>query len=300
MTRRRSSPLQVPAAGPPPGSAALPDSAPPTVRAPGLASGADDVRVPLVPLAPEDFPSPAAYAAAWDAQLAHEQERLVAFAVGAAHPADAADQVAPARRARFRAELQARALAGRYGIASPARWPEQAPVVEGAATPVEPPRILALPRGPDPDAAGAAGSSAWEAEWAPWYDDLRVAAGPGCELWDAPAEQRLRLPPGLPAGRHVALTVRGASMAPLLADGDLVLIRLGTRAARGRVVVARHAGAGYEAGYVVKHVQAVRGGVVTLASLDPAFGGLAVPDDDRHVLGTVVARWAGASRGSDT
>lgn len=178
--------------------------------------------------------------------------------------------------------MRARALARRYHIVSPAVWPEQAPAGGGGAE--APLRVLAPHGGPVP-------ASNASPAWAPWYDDLRVAAGPGCGGWDAPAEQQLRLPPGLPAGRHVALTVRGASMAPLLADGDVVLVRLGARAVPGRVVGARHAHAGYAAGYVVKHVDAVRGAAVALASLDPAHGGLAVPDDGRHVLGTVVARW---------
>jgi SOS-response transcriptional repressor LexA len=117
--------------------------------------------------------------------------------------------------------------------------------------------------------------------------DLGVAAGVGRELWDEPCERWVELPPEVAPGQHVALTVAGESMVPLLHAGDTVLVKLGPELARDAVVVARHP----EDGYVVKRVGTVGAGEVQLLSLNPQFGPMTIPRRDDLVLGTVILRW---------
>jgi phage repressor protein C with HTH and peptisase S24 domain len=121
--------------------------------------------------------------------------------------------------------------------------------------------------------------------------DLAAAAGAGREIWDEPAEQWLALPAAVPRLRALALRVAGESMAPLLHSGDIVLVALGPTLARGRIVVARHP----EDGYVCKRVDRVGRREVLLASLDPAYGTITIPRDDRLVVGTVRLAWHGVS-----
>jgi hypothetical protein len=117
--------------------------------------------------------------------------------------------------------------------------------------------------------------------------DLAAAAGAGRELWDEPVEQWVALPRGAPRMRALALRIAGESMAPLLHTGDTVLVELGPALVRGRVVVARHP----DDGYVCKRVERVGRREVLLASLDPAYGTVTIPRDERLVVGTVRLVW---------
>ena len=123
--------------------------------------------------------------------------------------------------------------------------------------------------------------------------DLAAAAGAGRELWDEPAERWVALPPGpgVPRTRALALRIAGESMAPLLRSGDTVLVELGSSLARGRVVVARHPGV--EDGYLCKRVERVGRRELLLASLDPAYGTVTIPRDERLIVGTVRLVWRG-------
>ena len=122
--------------------------------------------------------------------------------------------------------------------------------------------------------------------------DLAVAAGVGRELWDEPATSWVELPPGLPAGQHVALTVRGDSMEPLLHAGDTILVKLGGAAAVGDVVVARRP----EHGHIVKRVAAATPERLVLASLNASYDEVIVPQEPGAVVGTVVLRWCAHGR----
>jgi len=113
------------------------------------------------------------------------------------------------------------------------------------------------------------------------------AAGPGRELWDEPVDDWLVLPAGVPSMRALALRISGESMVPLLHHGDTVLVELGTPVTKGRVVVARHP----DDGYVCKRVHRVGRREVELASLNPAYGVVTIPRDERLVVGTVRAAW---------
>lgn len=117
--------------------------------------------------------------------------------------------------------------------------------------------------------------------------DLGVAAGVGCELWDAECEAVIPLPDELPTGRYLALRVKGESMLPLMHPGDVVLVELGEQLVRDRVIVAR----GPEEGYVVKRVGRVTPRAIELLSLNPAFAPVTIARDPNPVLGTVVLRW---------
>lgn len=117
--------------------------------------------------------------------------------------------------------------------------------------------------------------------------DLSAAAGPGRELWDEAVEDWMVLPGGVPRVRALALRISGDSMNPLLHDGDTVLVELGTTPTKGRVVVARHP----DDGYVCKRVERVGRREVVLASLNPAYGTVMIPRDERLVVGTVRAAW---------
>ncbi|MFL5579170.1 MAG: helix-turn-helix transcriptional regulator [Gemmatimonadaceae bacterium] len=142
---------------------------------------------------------------------------------------------------------------------------------------------------PAPSLAGAdAAEVAALAACAPRLE-LAAAAGAGRELWDEPCERWVRVPAGLPPGRHVAITVAGDSMTPLLEEGDVVLVRLGAPLRGDSVVLARRP----DEGYVIKRVGRTRGARVELVSLNPAYEPVAAPR--ALVAGVVVARWrAGA------
>ena len=120
--------------------------------------------------------------------------------------------------------------------------------------------------------------------------DLGIAAGAGRVLWDEPCDSWVSIPPELPRGRYVALTVKGDSMLPLLHSGDVVLVKLGPDAVRDTVVVARRP----DDGYVVKRVGRVMPGQLELVSLNPDFPAPIIVDrDEGTVTGTVVLRWCG-------
>ena len=117
--------------------------------------------------------------------------------------------------------------------------------------------------------------------------DLAAAAGVGRELWDEPCTSWLELPDDLPSGQHVALTVSGDSMEPLLHAGDTILVKIDPELRRGAVVVARRP----DDGYVVKRVSRVGPKVVDLASLNPGYPPIRIPRRDDLVLGTVLMCW---------
>jgi|GEM_PF-926637 len=116
---------------------------------------------------------------------------------------------------------------------------------------------------------------------------LAIAAGAGRELWDAECESIIRLPDEISRGRYVALMVKGDSMTPLLRDGDMVLVRLGEKADRGSVIVARDE----DDGYVVKRVGRVSARFIELLSLNPEFPAMKVERSAHRVLGRAVLRW---------
>ena len=134
--------------------------------------------------------------------------------------------------------------------------------------------------------AAVAIAEARVARCAPRYD-LSIAAGPGRELWDEPCASWIELPPDVPAGDYVALTVHGESMEPLIHSGDVVLVKLGRELLVNSLVVARAA----DDGYVIKRVGRVLGSRLQLDSLNPEFAPLSIPNDTSRVLGTVVLRW---------
>lgn len=184
------------------------------------------------------------------------------------------DQQIAAVTARIEWEVEARVAAAQLPVAR-LDWTlaERAPG----------PAYVGLPVAAAVERAAGEGCAPWE--------ELAVAAGAGRELWDAPCERWVELPAGLPRGRgvrYVALTVAGTSMAPLLHPGDVMLVRLTTRLARGVVAVVRRP----DDGYVVKRVAALRAGRVELVSLNPAYRPIEVPRDESLVVGVVVARWS--------
>jgi hypothetical protein len=117
--------------------------------------------------------------------------------------------------------------------------------------------------------------------------DFGVAAGVGRDVWDVPCASWLELPEGVPPGRYVALGVDGQSMEPLLHHGDTILVQLDAEPLRDSVVVARHP----DDGYVVKRVERVGRRALTLASVNPAYGGVEIPRRPGLLLGRVVAAW---------
>jgi hypothetical protein len=121
--------------------------------------------------------------------------------------------------------------------------------------------------------------------------DLAAAAGVGRELWDEPAEHWVALPTGAPRMRALALRIDGESMAPLLHSGDTVLVELRSSFVRGSIVVARHANA--DDGYVCKRVERVGKREVLLGSINPEFGSVAIPRDERLMVGVVRLAWRG-------
>lgn len=123
---------------------------------------------------------------------------------------------------------------------------------------------------------------------------LSVAAGVGHELWDEPADAWLEVPAGVAPGQHVALSVRGDSMHPLLHDGDRLLVRLGSDVVAGDVIVARRP----DDGYVVKRVASVTADALRLASDNAAYADFTLPRDPALVVGTVVLRWCAHEHGA--
>jgi hypothetical protein len=121
--------------------------------------------------------------------------------------------------------------------------------------------------------------------------DLAAAAGAGRELWDEPAEHWVALPYGAPRMRALALRIDGESMAPLLHSADTVLVELRSTFVRGSIVVARHANA--DDGYVCKRVERVGKREVMLGSINPEFGSVAIPRDERLMVGVVRLVWRG-------
>lgn len=122
--------------------------------------------------------------------------------------------------------------------------------------------------------------------------DLGVAAGVGRDLWDEPCTSWLELPADVSPGQHVALTVAGDSMEPLLHAGDTILIKLDPELRRGAVVVARRP----DDGYVVKRVSRVGPKVVELASLNVGYPPIRIPRRADLVLGTVLMCWRQVTR----
>jgi SOS-response transcriptional repressor LexA len=118
--------------------------------------------------------------------------------------------------------------------------------------------------------------------------DLGVAAGVGRDLWDEPCTSWVELPESVPDGQHVALTVTGESMEPLLHAGDTILVKLGAALRRGAIVVARRP----DDGYVVKRVSRIGPRVIELASLHAGYGAIRIPRRDDLILGTVIMRWS--------
>jgi SOS-response transcriptional repressor LexA len=76
-------------------------------------------------------------------------------------------------------------------------------------------------------------------------------------------------------------------MTAALHSGYLCLQELGPALVRGRVVVARHP----DDGYVCKRIERVGKREVLLTSLDPAYGTVTIPRDERLVVGTVRLVW---------
>jgi SOS-response transcriptional repressor LexA len=168
---------------------------------------------------------------------------------------------------RVARRIQARAAAARLPVRRVDHAPEERPApVLGLLTDVI-------------DRAAASGCTP--------YLDLAAAAGAGRELWDAECESWIELPPDVPHGRYVALTISGESMAPLMHPGDVVLVKLGPRIASDTIIVARRP----NEGYVVKRVGKIRRTSVELLSLNPDFPPLLIPRREHLIVGTVLLRW---------
>ena len=172
----------------------------------------------------------------------------------------------PARIRRMRQQVLQRVWAERCGI-------------ENSATQAASRDVPAMPLRLSIEEASIAGCTA--------VISLAAAAGEGRALWEEECDRWLRLPPHLAGGRYLALGVAGDSMAPLLHEGDTILVRLGAEAQPGTVVVARRA----DSDYVVKRVGRVRARAMELLSLNPAYEPMTVRSDANTVLGTVVLRW---------
>lgn len=192
---------------------------------------------------------------------------------------DAAQQVSAAERDRAMvvADRMVAELAG-PGKATAVRCIDHAP-----------PEMRARTRG----AVGHVIDRAREVGAAPLVE-LGVAAGLARTLWDEPSETWVVLPSavGLPNHRYVALRIVGDSMIPLMHSGDVVLVDLEAEVRPGMILVARSSDdGGTSDGYIVKRVEAATGATLQLSSLNPAYPGLAIPSDQRHILGPVIVRW---------
>lgn len=121
---------------------------------------------------------------------------------------------------------------------------------------------------------------------APWVESLAVAAGAGREIWDEPCEQWVKLPNGVAAGDHIALTVAGDSMIPCLQSGDIILVDTRKQVTRDSIVVARRE----EDGYVVKHVTRCGRTALELSSFNAEYAPFVIEREPGAVIGVVVAR----------
>jgi SOS-response transcriptional repressor LexA len=117
--------------------------------------------------------------------------------------------------------------------------------------------------------------------------DLPVAAGTGRELLDEDCDTWVELPQQIRGGDYLVLRVKGDSMVPFVNSGDLILIELGAAFKTEDVVVARDR----DNGYVVKIVHHIMSREIELHSLNVEYDAISVPNDSRHVLGRVVARF---------
>ena len=152
--------------------------------------------------------------------------------------------------------------------------------------------VQAVAAAPDPESIVASASigamiAEMEQQRRAIVCDLAIAAGPGRELWDIEVESCIPLPDEMPAGRYLALTVRGDSMEPLIHTGDMVLVRVGDKLARNTVVVARD----IDGGYVVKKIARLRSRSIELESLNTNYPPMRIARVPGSVLGTVLMRW---------
>jgi len=182
--------------------------------------------------------------------------------------ARAAGPALGAEAAKFEARLRASVAAREHRVQ----------LADGAA-PRRPPRV-------EGSVAGVIGQ-ATAVRCAPALD-LGVAAGVGRDLWDEPCTSWVELPDHVPDGQHVALTVTGESMEPLLHAGDTILVKLGVPLRRDAIVVARRP----DDGYVVKRVARIGTRFVELASLHDGYAPIRIPRRDDLILGTVIMRWS--------
>jgi hypothetical protein len=207
----------------------------------------------------------------------YADERFIEWLAADLRATAAGGGAAPERVHRVAERMRVAALAARCGVLTLAGRPAEVPAAETLVG------TYAL------DACASLGCAA--------RVELAAAAGDGRELWDEPVESLVRLPAGVAPGRHVAITVAGDSMTPLLHEGDVVLVRLGApgRAApgQGAVVLARRPGDGY----VLKCVGRAARGRVELLSLNPAYPPVAAPR--AGVAGVVVARWCAHGEAPD-
>lgn len=120
---------------------------------------------------------------------------------------------------------------------------------------------------------------------APWLE-ADVAAGDGGDVLEERCDRLVVVPPELPKGSYVAMTVRGDSMLPALHPGDVVLARLGGDVVPGSLVVARR-----RDGLVVKRLRSVAASGLTLQSANPDFGSVQLPADRRLLIGSVAYIW---------
>lgn len=118
--------------------------------------------------------------------------------------------------------------------------------------------------------------------------DQRAAAGEGRDLWDEPCESWVRLPRTTPSGEYVALRVKGDSMTPFLASGDVVLIKLGASPGINDVVLVRLP----DGGYAVKCADRVSQDRMRLFSFNPEYEPVWINRAASSVVGTVVARFS--------
>ncbi len=119
--------------------------------------------------------------------------------------------------------------------------------------------------------------------------DLSAAAGVGRELWDEPCDSWIELPQGTPAGRYLAVRIKGESMVPLLHTGDTILVQLDVPIERGRLILVQMP----DGGYAAKKVGRVTTTRIELLSLNPDFAPVMIQRDERKVIGTVVMLWCG-------
>jgi hypothetical protein len=117
--------------------------------------------------------------------------------------------------------------------------------------------------------------------------DLSVAAGLGRQLWDEDCASWVKLPADMPKSSYVALKVSGESMAPLLHQGDVIIVRLDSPFSSGDVVVARLE----DDGFVVKRAGRVTAASVELRSVNPAYPSVQVARAAETIVGVVVLCW---------